>query len=344
MMKSSRSPRRSASACGFLLLLTAGAISQLPEEVSGGFRRTVRDLLVPGQRLVLAMQQQWPASLPELSFSPGRSLEAAGADARTSSSAVDSATTATSQSELRLHARKLEAENAALRQELEELRRQSALPVDPGTTLPLLMPEMIEARLLGQRAASLWREGGLLDQGTHSGIRESSLVLADESPLLDQGQTSGLAPGQPVFAGRTVLGRVQQAGRWSSTLLPVTDPRFRGLAQLVRQTAAGTVSAGQGILEGQGEKNCLLRFVDATEPVTPGDAVFTAADESDVPWPMYYGRVVRATLPKGAAWWEIEVEPASRSLHPRVVQILTTAVNPARLSHTAEESPAEALR
>lgn len=331
-----RSTRSQTIACGLLLVVAAVLLPRLPAELFGLLQKTVRDSLTPGHRLILAARQQLPGELPQLSFGNQAGSERAGGPAGSRELTTPADVPALNQ--LEEQNRQLLAENAALRKQLEMARRESALPVELSLTEPLLMPEMTEARLLGQQAAGLWREGGLLDQGQNAGIRESSLVLAGEAPLVDLGASSGLKTGQSVSAGRTILGRIDQTGRWTSSLLPVTDPRYRGLAQLVRRTPSGTVYGGQGILEGRGDGPCTLRFVDSTEPVTVGDAVFTAETEDELPWPMFYGRVIRAELPPGAAWWEIDVEPASRSLQPASVQVLTTVFRPTRQA-TGEAVP-----
>ncbi|MEX0714994.1 MAG: rod shape-determining protein MreC [Planctomycetaceae bacterium] len=228
--------------------------------------------------------------------------------------------------------RALEAEVARLRDELD--RRQgdeaAAFPARPGE--PLVVPDLLAATVLGEEAATLWRAGKLLDRGTAAGVSESSLVLDAEGPLVDQGQDSGLEAGQPVFAGRTVLGRIARVGHWTSTLQLVTDPQYRGLARIVRRSERGVAYGPQGILEGDGGELCRLKFVDATAAVAIGDEVYTDDLEGLLPEPAYYGRIVAAELKPGAAHWEVRVEPAGPPREPREVHVLRRVANPARFA------------
>ena len=150
------------------------------------------------------------------------------------------------------------------------------------------MPDIVTARILGEETARLWRGGLLADRGSRSELKESDLVLQDDAPLADIGKDHRLEQGFPVFAGRTVFGRLQNVGRWSCTIQRVTDADFRGHAQLVRKTGRGFVFGAGGVIVGDGKDRCKLTMIPATEPVSVGDRVYTPSD-AGFPYPMFYG-------------------------------------------------------
>ena len=226
--------------------------------------------------------------------------------------------------------RHLQAANANLAERLEASRRVGVSPYRGAAQSPLVLADLVEARVLGRETAEAWRGGWLLNRGSNHGIRESALVLRDGAPLLDIGTDARLEPGFAVFAGRTVVGRIRAAGRWSATLEPVTADTFRGHAQLIRKTRTGYVFGATGVMEGNGKGSCTLKMIPSAEPVAVGDGVYTVSNGGDFPFPMYYGRVTRAEQIAGDNHWEIDVEPAARNTALRVVQILRKRLNPAR--------------
>ncbi len=230
----------------------------------------------------------------------------------------------------RLRTRQLELERAQLQAEVSRLREQTLQPGNTGK--PLQIPELIEARVLGEETAARWRARKILDRGAEAGVQDSAFVLEGTGSLIDQGETSGVGADQFVFAGRTIIGKTARVGRLTSTLRPVTDAGFRGKAVLGHRSQGGVDFGARGVFEGRGEALCRLTLVDATLPVRVGDDVYSDEYASTLRVPMYYGKVVRAELKPGATRWEVWVEPASRALELASVQVLRLKFNPARLS------------
>lgn len=228
-------------------------------------------------------------------------------------------------------ARHLALENADLHQQLADLHASQAIPLASAQGTPLVVPDLLEARVLGTETSERWRSGRLIDAGSSGGIEESAFVLEDLNPLIDQGENAALTAGQPVYSGATVMGRVSRVGRWTSTVQPITDREFRGHARLIRQTSRGTIFGAEGILQGEGTEVCQLRFVNSTNPVSVGDEVVTANHSGEFPFAMHYGTVIKAELPAGVPHWEIWVKPAASDQIPTRVQVLRKSLNPIRL-------------
>jgi len=123
------------------------------------------------------------------------------------------------------------------------------------------------------------------------------------------------------------VGRISRVGRWTSTLQPLTDTRFRGLARLARPGDDRPVFSTRGMLEGTGDGFCRLTLVPATAAVAIGDVVYTDGRDQPDAWPMVYGTVVRAELPEDAPHWDIRIRPAINLDELGHVEVLTRRFN-----------------
>jgi cell shape-determining protein MreC len=224
------------------------------------------------------------------------------------------------------HVRQLEVQLA-----IREQQWRSAKAENPhGESLePLLVPQLVEARVLGDESAALWRSGKLIGAGAAAGIVESSLVLTGRRPLVDLGEDARVSAGDALYAGRSVVGKVAAVGRYTSTVVLVTDAGYAGRARIARRTSRGLTFGSEGTLMGDGTALCRLRHI--AEPVNVGDEVYTGGTDGVLPFAMYYGRVVRAELEPAATEWSIDVKPDAALARFDRVQILRLAVNAGRL-------------
>src|SRR5262249_38655157 len=184
---------------------------------------------------------------------------------------------------------------------------------------------LMAARILGEETAALWRGRKLLSVGAGGGIIESALVLDNTRPIVDLGEDADLSPGDAAYAGRIVIGKIAEVGRFSSTLRLVTDPGYSGRARLFHRTSQGLLSGVEGTIVGDGSDLCRLRRIN--DPVNVGDEVFTGGADGALPLPMYYGKVVRAELEPGANEWSVWVKPAATDEPLETVLILRRVVN-----------------
>jgi cell shape-determining protein MreC len=294
----------------------------VPPNVAHWWRSAVRDGFRPGVQLAADAHQATARAIRQ------RLL---GDDAKILIEQLE-----TTRSELSETQRQLRRERLAHQQtrdtNLLALQRhdETHRPIDPP---PLIVPQVVQARVLGEELASAWRRGLLLNQGRNNGLTEEALVINSSAELLDQGEDAGLSPDMAVFAGLCVLGKLQHVGRWSSTWVPLTDLRFRGRARLARVTSDGLVFRAEGVLIGRGEDGCRLTLIRATEPVSEGDEVFALESPGGFETPLYYGTVVRSELAPGATHWEIEVRPAVDARSVRDVSVVRPRVNSKRLAN-----------
>jgi cell shape-determining protein MreC len=208
-----------------------------------------------------------------------------------------------------------------------DLLRQQGNTAEP--TAALLTTRPLAARVLGERARGLLASLAILDVGASHGLTAGALVLGEAQ--LDVGDDSGLAPGHLVLLGREVWGQIVSVDRWTSAARHMTQPGYRDLVQLAHPSGDRFRQGPHGVLEGTGDPLCRLRMVAVTEPVCVGDVVLTDGGGT-LSEPLCYGAVVRVEQPRGAAHWEIWVQPASKpSGLGGTVAVLRTDVNPTRI-------------
>ncbi len=302
----------------FWLLLAAGGAVFLPDDIQATFRTTMGDLVRPGCLLweetrdqLQTLKHAWSSDgadrLPELD---SLKQELAQANTRVSQLEIELA---------RL------AETAAV--ERPPLFQNSS----SASSEKLAQPVLISAAVLGEANAAAWRGNRWLNQGKSAGLAEESPLLKGDRRLIDQGRDARVTAEDSLLLGRTVIGKIVHAGRWTSSFLLVTDAGYRGRAQLVQKTSEGYVFGGKGVLKGQGEALCLLEGIPASESVEVGDSVYTAERDGVLPTPLYYGKVAEATLLEESRQWKILVEPAECPTDLTTVQVLRTELNPRRV-------------
>jgi cell shape-determining protein MreC len=312
----SHKPSRILFPLTIALCLLALALTGVPQSIANKARAIVFDASLPGHRLlavartkIIAARERHSPDAEHDRRMRDLELQARGWQQRY---------------------RQLQAQNGLLNEKLTAAVRDGVSPYRGSPAEPLVVPQLLQASVLGDESAAMWRSGTLIDRGSADGLRESTLVLEEVAALVDQGVSAGLSAGQPIYSGRNVVGKIGVVGRWTSTIQPLTDPKFRGMAQLARKTPNGITFASTAILEGTGEDFCRLTLVPATEAVSVGDEVYTNHDDSTLPFPFFYGTVIQADLKPGASHWEIRVEPAVKQIDSHTVQILTRSLNPAR--------------
>lgn len=309
--------RSSAAPIWLVAVLLAAGIGLIlvPEEIAARIRCIVRDGLRPGQAVV------------QVGWGHGVNLWAGIFRRADDSDAVREMREQLVASES--EARRWAATAGALMEQSAGGMGTSTRRLHGEGREPLFVPQLVTARVLGEETAALWRGKKLLGVGEKSGVVESALVLEDTRPLVDQGAETELSEGDAVYAGRIVIGKIAAVGRYTSTLRRITDPDYTGRARLARRTSQGLVFGAEGTIFGDGSELCGLKHI--TDPVNVGDEVYTGGTDGVLPLPMYYGKVVHAELEPGAREWTIQIEPAAANVKLHTVQVLRTAINPARI-------------
>lgn len=286
-------------------LAVAIALALLPGRWTGTIRGAAATLLRPGQVAAGGLRRHGH-----------------GATARIGSHFQTAARLAEAEGELR----RLKQENRRLAAELAAARNRPSGPADDAgeDQQRLLTARCVPARVLGRQARAFLARRQLLDVGSREGIEPDALVV-DGPGLIDRGRDADVQPGQRVLAGCRVWGKIVELGAHTSAVRSVTEPGYRDLVQL------GDPAGPQAVLEGTGQPLVRIRLVEVTEPVSVGDAVYTATGKGVLPAPLLYGRIARLERPVGAAYWEIWMQPAVAE-EPERVAVLRVELNPVRVA------------
>jgi len=205
--------------------------------------------------------------------------------------------------------RQLVAMVAQLRHQLDEMKQTPSPPSVAQNGSPLIQAKRLTGRVLGARLDGANSLQYLTELGQSAGISGEEIVLSGDGVLIDRGLENGANVDDVTTSGNALFGRIQQVGRWTSCIQPVTHPDFRIAVRVIRQSNLGPVWGPRGILHGQ-TKSLSVTDIPATEAIAVGDAVYAQATvETDSEY-LYCGRILQAELAPGASHWTIAVQPA----------------------------------
>ena len=293
-------------------LLTCCAIMFfLPRTIVDSIRTGLGDVLVPGQRVLLAMHETIADDTEKL--------------------AANQADPEDSAADYSAELRQRDLQIAELRQQLDLLKQAGRSPFDVAESEPLIRQQALRARVVSRVHPEL-PTSITIDRGQQGDVDVDLLVVdadSESTMLIDQGTNADLRVGDLAMLGRSVVGRVKKAGLFSSAVQRITDPDYSSGAELFRKTTDGIQFRSKGILEGAENGLCRLTGIPYDSSVTVGDEVFTPA--SGVFPRMYLGTVIQANLHRGASW-DIVVRPQVNFQNLKHVHVLRARVNEKRLA------------
>ncbi|MCH2202479.1 MAG: hypothetical protein MK102_10960 [Fuerstiella sp.] len=305
-MNSAPQARNMWTAFAGVLLLTIVITTAERFQLLSGLRLSINDALSPGRFVVAAISgKSESVNVP------------VGTDSALAPQLQD----------MEQQRRALIIENTQLHNRLQRL---SASKGHSLQRVPLVGFDVVSAQIISHYGMPSCLRQAMIDAGRVHGLRRSELVLDATGTVLDSGIRNGVTDGRPVLAGSIVVGRIAQAGRWVSQLVPVTDESYSARIQLIRHSAGGTQPGAEGMLEGTGD-SCRISGIADVASVAIGDEVFSA-DISGLSGPcLYYGTVVTADF-KSAAGWSVFVKPAITLSEVDDVAVVVPRLNADRIS------------
>ncbi|MDE3181243.1 MAG: rod shape-determining protein MreC [Acidobacteriota bacterium] len=183
---------------------------------------------------------------------------------------------------------KVSEENAELRRELTEARA--------------------EARQLAEDGAENSQLRALLDLDRRLPLRTIAAEVIAASPgagsafYIDRGAADGVAPDQAVISPDGVVGKTVAVFRHTAQVLLITDPSSGAGAMLEK-------SRDQGVLKGDGGRQCLLNYIMNGTDVAPGERVVTSGLDQIYPKGLLLGTVSKVAA--GSIYEVIIVKPAA---------------------------------
>ena len=186
----------------------------------------------------------------------------------------------------------LEAENARLRQQLEEARGEALRAADADRERKTLL-DLQNLDFVGDIPSVAARV-----VSTTSSNFELTVVV-------DRGTAAGVAEGMPVVSGAGLVGRVVTVSRNRAVVLLITD---RTSSVGLRLTSSGEV----GVATGRGRRNTLdADLISPQTKVSKGEVVVTSGLQQSVfPPGIPVGTVSSATSRKGRTQQDVQIEPS----------------------------------
>jgi rod shape-determining protein MreC len=185
---------------------------------------------------------------------------------------------------------RVQQENAALRQRLQEYAQKEA-----GYQEALQGLTRLEALL------DLKRQVALPVTGARVIAYDSSLW--SRCALIDKGEGQGVKWGLPVLAPAGIVGRVVEAFPNYAKVMLIVD-RNSGADAMIQRLRV------RGILQGKGGNRCSLDYVPKTADVQVGDLVLASGLGGIYPKGLIFGKVTQANRKIPGVFQEIEVTPA----------------------------------
>jgi cell shape-determining protein MreC len=270
------------------LVIAAGALLFLPASVTGRVRVWAAPVFSPFQDLT----EGWVLDLAQQIREPGRR---GGPTVEEDMAALVA----------RIEALQDALAQAGARLGEYERRLKDLSQIRQG--LDGLPCRLIPARLIAPEVAG-GRAGARLAEGTGSGVRKGSAVIARG---LDRGAALGLERGEAVLTAAGLVGIVDEVGPLTSTVRLITDPQTRLMVQVVMRRDGNWRAGPTGLANGteDGTAVCLVG-IPRTADVAVGDFVVTnPSPESPLPAYLIVGRIVRCELKPAAPFYDIQIEP-----------------------------------
>jgi rod shape-determining protein MreC len=180
-------------------------------------------------------------------------------------------------------------------QENQELRTQ-------------LVVAQSQIQALSQQAAESLRLRAMLEFKNQLPLQTVAAEVIASSPgensnaiFIGKGADAGLTPDLAVVTPDGVVGKTIAVFAHSSQILLLTDPSS-GVGVMLEKTHV------QGVLKGESQSLCLVRYIMNEEPVAAGEAVFTSGLDQVYPKGLLVGKVVGTSA--GSIYKNVEVRPA----------------------------------
>ena len=149
--------------------------------------------------------------------------------------------------------------------------------------------------------------------------------------VLDEGRSQGVFEGQVAIDGHGVIGQVIDVGKYTSTLLMITDSRC-AVPIINKRTGS------HGVVVGKNDQNTLqLLHVPRTDQVEPGDVLMTSGLGLIYPFGIPVGVVSSVGINPGDDFLKVEVTPLAKLNKHHMVILLKSFADIQRLQQELAE-------
>jgi len=198
------------------------------------------------------------------------------------------------------------------------LERENRRLLQQNALLAQQLVQHQEGYLEGQRLKKLLSlNESIAYQTVAASVTGRNRKSLHQTVMINKGSVHGIKTGMPVVAERGVVGRIIETSWHVSRVLLLIDENSN-----VDSIVQG--GRGQGILQGDGNNRCYLKYVPKLEEVRPGDAVITSGICGVFPKSWLLGTVSRVTKGESGLFQTVEVLPSVNFTKLEEVLVLTS--------------------
>lgn len=146
------------------------------------------------------------------------------------------------------------------------------------------------------------------------------LVPDHNTITIDKGTANGIKAGQAVITMDGVLGYIFRPEKSSSHVLLITD-RYAVVDGLIQRTRVA------GLVEGRGSKSCVLKYLESSEDVRPGDLIVTGGLDNIFPKGFPLAIVESAEKKNLSVSLRVDLRPAVNAARVESVFVVLNAAN-----------------
>jgi len=139
--------------------------------------------------------------------------------------------------------------------------------------------------------------------------------------IVDKGSAHGVRKDMPAISSSGLVGYVMEVDLYSSKVLLLTDSNSKVSAIIQRSRA-------QGVVQGDDEGGCLLKYLEPTADVTSEDVVITSGSSRIYPKGLLVGYVAEVKTEAGSLFQWARVVPATNFRKLEEVAIIVTPHEP----------------
>jgi len=138
----------------------------------------------------------------------------------------------------------------------------------------------------------------------------AEVIAFDPAPLrrvalLNRGERAGVAPRALVLFDGVVIGRIESVGPLASRAALIGDPACRVAVRNLRTRVSG-------VLQGAGTGRCIVKYVDLTADVRPGDRFVTSELDAGIPAGLPAAECIKVEDIPGEIFQHVQAMPLFR--------------------------------
>jgi rod shape-determining protein MreC len=197
------------------------------------------------------------------------------------------------------------------------LERENRRLLQQNALLTQQLVQHQEGYLEGQRLKKLLSlDESIAYETVAASVTGQNRKSLHQTVMINKGSAHGIKTGMPVVSERGVVGRIIETSWHVSRVLLLID-----VSSNVDSIVQG--GRGQGILQGDGNNRCFLKYVPKLEEVRLGDAVITSGVCGVFPKSWLLGTVSRVSKGESGLFQTVEVSPSVNFAKLEEVLVLT---------------------